>query len=108
MINCSPTNYLGYLGKAEALEKMGKYEESLETYDFIIKSFSEPQSLYGKGRVLIYLGRNEEAIEAFNESLKVKPNNIGVILTKADCLMRMQKFDDCIDIYKVRNYLNNK
>lgn len=80
---------------------MKKYEESLEVYNYITKHFNEQQAIFGKGRVLMLLQRNDEALEAIDEYIKLKPSFKGAQLAKADCLLRLKRYGESEEVYKV-------
>ena len=64
------------------LGELGEFERALEAIDRSVEISRAQQdpigmafSLNGRGRALVGLGRHREAEEAFDESLKLKPDN---------------------------------
>ena len=106
--------------QAEIYSARNEYEKAIEVYDLIIDTLiNEPDSaeIYKiKGLALINLNRFEEAIECYDKSLKINPNDFKAWNNKAFSLHNLNRLDEAIKYYdkslKINpNYistLNNK
>ncbi len=69
----APLNYTTY---GNALDLSGKSKKALKIYDKGIKKFPDYYMLYfNRGVTLVNLQKNEEAIESFQQAVKVNPNH---------------------------------
>ncbi len=58
----------------------GKYEEALNiAEESILNHLTDPRGYYNKGLALYYLGRYEEAIEAYNWGIMIDPDDKDAI-----------------------------
>lgn len=80
--NCDDATRYDFSAYGQVLGEMGEFEKGLEALDQsieIAKDQDDPVGLAfsynGRGRVLVGLGRLEEAEDSFIESLKIKPDN---------------------------------
>jgi len=63
-----------------AYEQRKYFSKALEYYDLAVKSNPDfALALSGKGTILHWLGKNEEAAKAFEESLAIEPRNLLVL-----------------------------
>ncbi len=69
--------------RGNALDKLGRNEEALASYDQALKIIPDyHQVWYNRGVVLGKLGRNEEAITSFDQALKIKPDDYEAWLNR--------------------------
>ena len=80
--NCDDVTRYDFSAYGQVLGELGEFEKGLEALDRSIEIAKEQDdpvglafSYNGRGRVLVGLGRLEEAEESFIESLKIKPDN---------------------------------
>lgn len=64
-------------------------------------SKSDPQvtTLLGKGQALLNLDKTEEALDQFDEALRLEPRNIEAWIKRGTALERLQRVDDAIVAY---------
>ena len=93
--------------KGEALSYLGKNEDSLSCFEFILKNHpSHRNALYMKGYVLGDLGKHDEAVEAYNKLLEIDPEDSDALVNKADELIRLNKFDESLKVSDIALELN--
>ncbi|MDP2939100.1 MAG: tetratricopeptide repeat protein [Candidatus Omnitrophota bacterium] len=99
-----------YLGKANVLYRLSKYQESADTFKLILKRFSEdnfPSDLmekayFGLGWVNLKLGRPLEAIENFKNianSSQDKMMRLSALCQMADAYQDTGVFPEALAIY---------
>ena len=101
-----------YFKKALALEKLGKYEESIECYDKILEiDPNDARAWYNKGTSLSehvnpYDGSSyakskaEEAIKCFEKVLEIDPNDARALFNKGTaCILvdRNEEATTCLE-----------
>jgi tetratricopeptide (TPR) repeat protein len=91
------------------LYKLKKYEESIEWFNKIINIDSSNKenpdivdsiSNERKGKALDKLGRHEEAIEAYEESIRIKPDYNDAFYFKGLVLDKLGRHEEAIEAYK--------
>lgn len=80
-IGKNPGDFSLLESKGRALFNMGRYQETIEVYDQILKIapsiepyLTQTSTQVGKGDALRALGRNEEALDAYNKAIETGPN----------------------------------
>ena len=53
-----------------------------------------------KAQLLISLGRYEEGLELYEKAIEYRPDNEGLVLGRADLLLRTDKLDEAIEQYR--------
>jgi len=91
-IKLAPKNHVYYSNRSAAYCKTEEYEKALEDAEKCV----EVNSKWGKGYVrkaaaLEFLGRNADAMEAYEAGLKVDPSNESLKKGKADALANVSK-----------------
>ncbi len=93
--------------RAQSLSSLGLFEESLKCWDQMLAKCErqEPRALRGKGDALVAVGRYSEALDCYNESLKLLPDDIEQWLDKGIILIKqgnpgeaIQCFDKALSI----------
>ncbi|MCL2687045.1 MAG: tetratricopeptide repeat protein [Methanobrevibacter sp.] len=82
--------------KAYILNNIGKYEEALEYYNEILKNSYNDEGFKGKIKSLIYLDRENEALNLIDDSLKNNKNNLRLIQLKANVLRNICEFEKAL------------
>ena len=54
-----------------------------------------------KGICLFKLNKNEEAIQSFNNAIRLWPRNIDALVYKAECLADLHKYNEAIKCCKL-------
>ena len=93
-----------YFKKALALEKLGKYEESIECYDKILEI--DPRALnayHNKGVALEKLGKHEEAVKCFDKEKpkeKISPEKEAQIKHEEGFeLLKSGKYEEAVECF---------
>lgn len=90
-----------FIIKGYVLNKLGKYEESLNYFDKVLNSDQLKEYYHSvfefKGLSLYNLGRFDEALEAYNCSLELNPSNIEVLNNKSNTLYNLNLIDEALD-----------
>lgn len=94
-LELEPAHPVLLLEKGMILQIMGRHEETVRHCDAVINSkgcltgYEKARALRAKGVSLIDLGKLDEAEQAFNESLKIAPNN-KVALNELEYIRRIR------------------
>lgn len=68
--------------------------------DLNIKNHINVIQIMEEGRRFFISENFYEAIKCFNKVLEEHPSNIGVLLYKADCLLRLGHMEDAVECYE--------
>jgi tetratricopeptide (TPR) repeat protein len=91
--------------KSNTLFEKTKYEDSGKNVATNLKDF---KSLNSEGIRLRKLGKDKEAIESFEQSLKINPNNVKALYNMGVSLNRIGRKNDAITVYCLANQLCRK
>lgn len=102
--------------KAKLLINQRKYEEALECLDKATQKTNEKVLWNDKGVALAALGRYQEAIQSYENALKIDPNDGVSLNNKGLSLYNLRKYQEAINCFdrilvlnpNVRNVLINK
>lgn len=75
----------------------GEYADALRLIEDLPETVSDASVQALKGRSLMALGRNEEAINAYTESLELRPNHIPTLNAMANLLESIGKLDEAME-----------
>jgi len=93
-----PKDHLGTfheIGDAFIYFRDGKYEQSLVLIDRLLKENNRIIDLYDlKSKVLMRLGRTNDAIEAGKDGLRLAPNASHIAIDVAKLLLEVNRLDD--------------
>ena len=90
-----------------SLDKLGKYELAIKTYDLAIKLNPDNADFYSnKGVSLKNLGKYELAIENYNLAINLNPNNAIFYSNKGVSLDKLGKYELAIENYNLAIKLN--
>ncbi len=102
MVQQYPAILEGYLGKANTLFGMQRYEESIEVYKkaieidaSAIEAYSEMAICYNR------LQKFEDAIEISDKAIAAFPDEYIVYVRKAESLSRLNKKEEEVECYKL-------
>ena len=74
------------------LSRLGRFEESLETYDRALQlAPTDPGLWAGRGLVLLELNRLEEALQSCNKALELKPGFTPALEIKVKFLSEISR-----------------
>lgn len=87
-----------HLNRARALEGMSRFDEALAGYDEALRGSA---NFAGQGRALCLaaLGRNEEALQAFNAALASDPGNADILFNRGQCLQALNRQAEALADY---------
>lgn len=87
------------IDKSKAQSELNDYDGALQTIDTAL-SYEESDMLwYNKGYFLLRLGRNEEAVNAFNKAIKMKPDYEIALINRGNALLKLGKYQEAIDSF---------
>ena len=90
-----------WLKKAKAQRQLDDYEAALQTCNNALRYYQSPQLLnYCKALTLYGLGRYEEAISAYNESIEIDPDDIWSWYNRGEAYTKLQQYDRAILDFK--------
>ncbi len=88
----SRTDFLPALtGRAQALEGLGRLQESLESYDRAIALKPEAWLYFNRGNTLRDLGRLEEAVESYESALRLNPHQVEALNNQGALYLRARQ-----------------
>ncbi|MEL6496579.1 MAG: tetratricopeptide repeat protein [Cyanobacteria bacterium J06623_7] len=85
-----------WLKKAKAQRQLKNYQGALETCSTALKYYQSPQLWNCKALTLYSLKRYEAAIAAYDESIKIAPDNIWLWNNRGEAYTRLQQYDNAI------------
>ncbi|CAK67137.1 unnamed protein product (macronuclear) [Paramecium tetraurelia] len=86
-----------YMEKAQALEKLGEYEEVLACLDLGLKHNKYQLLLYKKkGQILEKMGKEQEIIDNYDKAISLMKHP-GIYVEKANALIKQQKWHELIE-----------
>ncbi len=116
-IRLNPTNMSAYVGKAETLYEIGRYDEAIAIYDKLIEFEIQTQfeNIYyyiHKGMALGKLGRDEEALAIYDKVIEIETHKVYSedkylgYLYKGIALNRLGRDEEALAVYDemIANY----
>ena len=85
-----------WLKKAEALSKLKRHEEALETCTEALKHYQSHQLWNCQGVALANLRQYEAAIEAYNKALALKENDPWLWSNRGESHLKLEQYDKAI------------
>ncbi|CAD8111617.1 unnamed protein product [Paramecium sonneborni] len=88
--------------KAELLQKEGKFKESINYYDNVLK-INEKKNIIcwrGKGDCLRKLKCFTDAIQCYDKALNIQKNDISSLIGKGECLTMLEKYQESKLVYQ--------
>lgn len=97
-VELNPTFGPAYAWKGSAFKQLGRYEDSLKSYDKAIElGISDADMSWGpRGEVLLHLGRFDDALFSFEKVLETNRDHALGWSSKAYALSRLGRFDEAI------------
>ena len=96
----TPSQQRPSFAKAIGLYTDGKFEEALKFYDTAV--LENPNFIHakrGRARTLMQLGKDQQALDAFNEVLSIDPNSAVSFANRGILEDRMGLYDSAIEDY---------
>jgi tetratricopeptide (TPR) repeat protein len=116
MLRNAPTAALMYLQVATGLDPLnpqargwrgevhhtlGEHQEAIEQYSYALQieraSVARSALLVGKGDALLALGRSEQALQDYDEAMRVWPGSVTGSLRRANLLLLLDRPQDAIE-----------
>ena len=100
-LELNPHNNNGYLWDTKGrLEKeMGKYDDALKSFTVVAELHpTYDNGLLAKAEIFLELNRFEEAIECYDDALKIFSNGHTQNL-KAKALIELEKYEEALEVY---------
>ncbi len=92
-----PGTYDGWVDKGDALRKLGKDEEAIESYGKAIEiNPKDALAWYNKGSALANLGKYEQAIKCYDKSIEIDPHDVAGWYNKIFALQQLSKYEEAI------------
>lgn len=85
-----------WLKKAKAQGQLGKYEDALNTCSTALKRYQSPQLWNCKALTLYNLKRYDMAIAAYDEAIKVSPDNVWLWNNRGEAFTRLGQKDKAV------------
>jgi eukaryotic-like serine/threonine-protein kinase len=89
-----------WLKKAKAQRQLNDYQGALETCNTALKRYQSPQLWNCKALTLYSLQRYDAAIAAYDQSIKIAPDNIWLWNNRGEAYTGMKKYDHAIADFK--------
>ncbi|MEK9630195.1 MAG: tetratricopeptide repeat protein [Nitrospinota bacterium] len=97
----TPSERRPSFAKAVGLYTDGKFREALEQYEIAISEYPDfVHAKRGRARSLMQLGRDQQALEAFNEVLEIDPSSAVSFANRAILEDRMGLYAKAIEDYE--------
>jgi len=106
-ISLNPKSFEAYNSKAVIYRQLVKLEEAYEssTKSLDIQPFNI-KGLMNLGLVLKTFRRYRDAINVFNEILKIKSNEVDALFNKASCLECIDKYEETLKTFEKLHAIN--
>ena len=91
----------GYLwdDKGRLEKEMGRYDDALKSFTVLAELHHDSDNaLLSKAKIYCELNRFEEAIECYDDALKISSNGYTQNL-KANALIELEKYEDALEVY---------
>jgi tetratricopeptide (TPR) repeat protein len=91
-IQITPDNYAAFLGKAEALERLEKYDDAFDIFSGLIKYAREPHAYLGRARCYFRRKDYYAAIKDYEDYISKKPS-VQALQGIADCYLMLRDLE---------------
>lgn len=97
----------GQILVAQYYEKVGKYSNAVKKYKSILsQDSSNPNALNNLANLMLKLGEWDDAGAYFDECIKVHPTFHVAYVNKGKLLIRQEKFNEALNLFRTANELN--
>ncbi len=93
-------DFFNYTERAISLCKKRNFSEAIDYFSKALEIKSDAKTFYNMGLALFNLGRFEEAIASYDNSIAINPNIKDAYHNKALALYHLKKYDDAISCYQ--------
>jgi len=108
-IELEPQYALAYYNMGNTLNNLGQPAEAMKAYDSAIQygdTGVTVMSLIDKGNILLNWERYQEALSAFNEAIRLDPQEISAHFNKGNLLYDRGQYKEAIQEYDIALRLN--
>ena len=101
-LDLDPTSVRTHENMANTLYHLGQHNASLDAYNCAFQRTSTPTSQLwrGKGDALFYLKRYTEALQAYEQAIRLEPGSADVHYNKGNALLCLERYQEAIDAYE--------
>ncbi len=97
----NPYNPQAYAALAYSLDRMGRYDESADKYEFMIKTFGARWELsYNIGLIRVKQKKYLEANQYLAKAASLSPDNVRVLNSLGANLQHLKMMDEALSVYK--------
>jgi tetratricopeptide (TPR) repeat protein len=108
-IQLEPDYALAYYNLGNSLVKLGQPAEAMEAYDSAIECGEADvtvMSLVDKGNIFLGWNRNQEALSAFNEAIRLDPQSALAYNGKGNALQELRQYQEAVSAFDEAIRLN--
>lgn len=99
-----PSNYKALKEKARIMLMMQQWQEAIALYETLLRNYSPEEEFYNNAAIpYIKIGNYSEALNCFNQTLKLNPSNIDALYNRSKLhynLGNMQKANEDLETMK--------
>lgn len=97
IIRMRPKEIDGYIGRTQALKKLGRFDAALDDLDSAEQLDSTEDFVHAfRGEILAETGRFEAAVESFSKALALEPDNDFYLFGRADAFLKNGQYDEAL------------
>ena len=85
-----------WLKKAKALRQLNRYEDALQTCTTALRFYQSPQLWNCKALTLYSLGRYDSAVIAYDEAIKIAPEDVWLWNNRGEAYAKLQQTDKAV------------
>jgi eukaryotic-like serine/threonine-protein kinase len=89
-----------WLKKAKAQRQLNQYEEALQTCTIALKYYQSPQLWNCKALTLYSLDRYDSAVQAYDQAIKIAPEDVWLWNNRGEALARLEQTDKAVFDFK--------
>lgn len=75
------------------VESIAEYSKAIELFPLFFEAIDNRAFTY------MELGKNQEALQGFEESLRVNPNGLAAYFSKGECLMKLGRLEEAAKVF---------
>jgi tetratricopeptide (TPR) repeat protein len=96
-----PYNFPAWYNLANAYQKLGQFEDSIEAYDFCIAIQEDfTPAYYNKAHTMFKMDRFQEAVQVFEETYAFEQPQSPVYCHIGECFEKMNEYDKALFYYR--------
>lgn len=99
-ISKAPKYGLAYINKGEKLNRLGRYEEAIETFKLAVRQDKNERAHFGLGEALLALRYHKEALTEYKKGLFIDSKNVLAWKNAGEAAFRAGKFGTATAAYE--------